>query len=94
MGKGNTCIARRKMRDLLPPGHEIAAEPMREDNGRAFARDFIADARIGAFKPAGAARWGSEICWAGHGGLLPKACQASWAKMPGLSWAGAAAKAC
>jgi hypothetical protein len=82
------------MRHLLPPGHQIPAEPMREDNRRAFASNLIADARIGAFDPTRAAGRGDEICWVGHGGLLPKACPASWAKMNGLSWAGAAAKAC
>jgi hypothetical protein len=82
------------MRHLLPPGHEIPAKPMGKDNGGPLAREFIADARIGALNPTGAARWGGEICWVGHAGLLPKASPASWAKMNGLSWAGAAAKAC
>ena len=71
-----------------------ATQPMREDNRWAFSGDFIANARIGPFYPAGAARWGGKLCWVGHGGLVPKSCPTSWAKMPRLSWAGAAAKAC
>jgi hypothetical protein len=94
MGKGNTCIARREMRDLLPPGHEISTQPMRKDNGGAFARHLIADARIGAFKPTGAARRCGTCGWVGHGGLLPKAFAASWGKMARLSWAGIPANPC
>jgi hypothetical protein len=94
MRKGNASIARREMRHLLPPGHQIPAKPMREDNRRAFSGDFIANACIGSFYPAGAAWWGGKICWVGHGGLVPKSYPTSWAKIICLSWAGAAAKAC
>jgi hypothetical protein len=50
---------------------------MRENNGRAFSGNFIADARIRPFNPTGTARRGNEICWLGHAALLPKASPAS-----------------
>jgi hypothetical protein len=67
---------------------------MRENNGRAFSGNFIADARIRPFNPTGTARRGNEICWLGHAALLPKASRPSWAKIVCLSWAGIAPKAC
>ncbi len=41
MGKGDAGIAIGEMRDLLPPGHVIAADSVRKDDRRARPRGFI-----------------------------------------------------
>ena len=59
MGESHAGVAGREVRHLLPPAQVIAAQPVREDERRAAARDFVVEIAERALQPTdGAGRRG------------------------------------
>src|SRR5262245_11023753 len=68
MRKRHARIAGREVRDLLPPRHVVAAEPMREQQRRPAARHLVVDRAVQPFQLADAA--GGEWRLSAHAGPL------------------------